>query len=79
MTTPNDNPRTVEAAAQQLSLSQSTIRAWISSGKIAYIKLGRSIRIPGAEIRRLLTDGYYPIRDAPEVQPEVKNDDMSTS
>ena len=40
--------------------SQATIRAWVGQRRIGYVKLGRSVRIPGAEIRRKLESGYVP-------------------
>lgn len=54
------HPRTVEQAAAELNLSQATIRAWIAQRRLGYVQLGRAIRIPAAEIRRLLEAGYVP-------------------
>lgn len=56
------NPRTVSAAADELNVSVSTIRAWIAQRRIAFIRLGRAIRIPAGEIERLLEDGLVPAR-----------------
>jgi excisionase family DNA binding protein len=53
-------PRTVAEAAAELNLSQGTIRAWIASRRIGFVRLGRAIRVPSAEIRRLLDAGYVP-------------------
>ena len=61
MTTTADVPKTISEAALLLNLSPATIRAWVRSSRIGYIRIGqRSIRIPGSEIDRLLTDGYHP-------------------
>ena len=53
-------PRTVEQAASELNISVHTVRAWVSGRKIGYVRLGRLIRIPVAEIERLLTTGAVP-------------------
>jgi len=58
------NPRTVEQAAEELNVAQSTIRAWIGQRRIGYVRLGRSIRIPAAEINRLLEIGFIPAKRA---------------
>lgn len=56
-------PLTVREAAAALSLSQATIRGWIAVEKIGVIRLGRAVRVPMAEIARLLDDGYRPASD----------------
>jgi excisionase family DNA binding protein len=53
-------PRTVAQAATELSLSQSTLRAWIANRRIGVVRLGRAVRVPQPEITRLLTDGFVP-------------------
>jgi excisionase family DNA binding protein len=55
-----DAPRTVEQAAAELNLSQSTIRGWILQRRIGYVRLGRAIRIQSSEIQRLLDAGHVP-------------------
>jgi len=57
-----DRPLTVAQAANDLGLSVHTIRAWVGSRRIGYVRLGRSIRIPPAEIARLLEKGFVPAR-----------------
>ena len=52
--------RTVEQAAEDLNLSVHTIRAWIAKRKIACVRLGRAVRVPVAEIDRLLDEGTIP-------------------
>ena len=49
-----ERPRTVQEAADELGLSVHTIRAWIASRRLSHLRLGRAIRIPAAEIRKLL-------------------------
>ncbi len=53
-------PRTVEQAAEELNLSRATIRAWIAQRRLGHIRLGRAIRVPVEEIRRILEAGYVP-------------------
>jgi excisionase family DNA binding protein len=55
-----NQPRTVERAAEELGLSQSTVRAWIAQRRIGFVRLGRSVRIPAHEIQRLLDVGFVP-------------------
>jgi excisionase family DNA binding protein len=56
----DDQPRTVEQAAVELNLSRATIRAWIAQRRLGHLRLGRAIRIPVEEIRRILDAGYVP-------------------
>ena len=56
----DDQPRTVQQAAAELNLSRATIRAWIAQRRLGHIRLGRAIRVPAAEIRRVLEAGYVP-------------------
>jgi excisionase family DNA binding protein len=53
-------PLTVQQAARELALSVYTLRAWIASRRVAYIRLGRTIRIPHEEVDRLLDAGFVP-------------------
>jgi excisionase family DNA binding protein len=57
---PAEQPRTVAEAARELGLSAHTIRAWVSARRLAHIRLGRAIRIPAAEIRRLIEQNTVP-------------------
>jgi excisionase family DNA binding protein len=56
-------PYTVDQTATALNLSKACIRAWIAQGRIAYLRLGRAIRIPASEIQRLLDHGTVPERE----------------
>ena len=58
----DSKPRTVDQAALELNVARSTIRAWIGQRRIGHVRLGRSIRIPAAEIARLLESGFTPAR-----------------
>lgn len=54
----NDEPQlAVAEAARVLGLRESTIRRWILQRRITYTKLGRSVRIPHAEVLRLVREG----------------------
>ena len=57
---PTERPRTVAEAADELGLSVYTIRAWIASRRIGHIRLGRAIRIPADELRRVIEAGTVP-------------------
>ena len=56
----SERPRTVVEAADELGLSVHTIRAWVASRRLAHLRLGRAIRIPAAEIRRVIEDSTVP-------------------
>lgn len=53
-------PKTVPEAAMALGISRHTVRSWIAQHRIAYLKLGRSVRIPQAEIERILQESSVP-------------------
>jgi excisionase family DNA binding protein len=55
-----ERPRTVAEAADELGLSVYTIRSWIAGRRLAHIRLGRAIRIPADEIRRVIEAGTVP-------------------
>lgn len=57
---PTERPRTVCEAAAELGLSVHTIRAWAAARRIAHIRLGRAIRIPASEIRRVIEQNTVP-------------------
>lgn len=47
---------TVHETAEQLKVKESTIRAWIRSGKLRAIKFGREWRIAIKDLERFLND-----------------------
>ena len=55
-----ERPRTVSQAAEELGLSVHTIRAWVACRRLAHLRLGRAIRIPAAEIRRVIEQATVP-------------------
>jgi excisionase family DNA binding protein len=51
---------TVREAAAALSLSVHTLRFWIATRRIGYVRLGRAIRIPASECERIINEGTVP-------------------
>ena len=47
----------IDAAADALSVSPWTIRAYVRSGKIRAVRIGRRVLIEGEELQRLINDG----------------------
>jgi excisionase family DNA binding protein len=69
VTTQLGSQRTVKEAAERLNLSPATIRAWMSQRRLGFVRLGRSVRVPDAEIERVLEDGYRPPEQLEEASP----------
>ena len=52
---------TVEDFGRAVGLSAVTIRRWVAARRLSSVRLGaRSVRIPSAEIDRLLESGLTP-------------------
>lgn len=51
---------TAQEAANALGLSIHTVRAWMATRKLGYVRLGRAVRIRRAEIDRLISQGSVP-------------------
>ncbi len=45
--------------ANRLSISRWTVYAWLQEGKIKSVKLGRLVRIPEAELERIIKEGTH--------------------
>ncbi len=58
----------VSEAAAQLGVSRYTVYAWVARKKIRHTRYGRTVRIPEAEVRRLVRDGT--VRVNGEARPE---------
>jgi excisionase family DNA binding protein len=58
-----ERPRTIAEAATELGLSVHTIRTWVTARRLAHIRLGRAIRIPAAEIKRVIDENTVPARE----------------
>lgn len=52
---------TIRQAAHLLSLSPRTLQEWTAAERIASVRLGRAVRIPRAEIDRLVREGLKPL------------------
>jgi len=50
----------VAEAADELGLSIYTVRSWIASRRLAHLRLGRALRIPAAELRRVIEASTVP-------------------
>jgi excisionase family DNA binding protein len=50
--------RTVRQTAERLTVAPQTIRLWMSTGRLGFVRLGRAVRIPDSEIERLLDQGW---------------------
>jgi len=55
-------PITIPEAARELGVKVPTIRAWIGQRRLGHLKLGRAVRIPRAEIERILENSFVPAR-----------------
>jgi excisionase family DNA binding protein len=55
-------PRTIGQAAEELGLSVHTVRAWVAERRLTHLRLGRAIRIPAAEIRRVIDESTIPAK-----------------
>ena len=47
----------VQAAAQLLSISKWTVRAYVRDGKLRPVRLGRRVLLEEAELERFVTEG----------------------
>jgi excisionase family DNA binding protein len=57
---------TVQEAADALRIKPATVRAHLLRRQLTYVKVGRCVRIPAAEIERILREGLHlrgPLRD----------------
>jgi excisionase family DNA binding protein len=53
---------TVPEAAESLRLTRAGVRRWILDARIATIRVGRRVLIPGSEIDRILKEGFRPAK-----------------
>ena len=51
---------TVEETAELLGVKEATVRVWMARRKLAYTKLGRSVRIPREAVEELVRHGMVP-------------------
>jgi hypothetical protein len=45
-------------------MKPATIRVWIAKRKLAHVKLSRAVRIPEAEIERMIRENTIPARES---------------
>ncbi len=50
----------VREAAACLGISEKALRAWLSAGKIGFIKIGRLTKIPESAILEVVARGHHP-------------------
>jgi excisionase family DNA binding protein len=62
-TTPGAKLLTTDEAAEALSLRPKTIRAWVAARRLGCVRLGRAVRIPRAEVDRVIGQGTVPARE----------------
>jgi excisionase family DNA binding protein len=61
----SSGPQLLTAAqvAERLAIKESTIRAWLLARRLPFIRVGRrAVRIPIAEVNKILTQGRVPAR-----------------
>jgi len=54
---------TVREAAQRTGHKEATWRAWILRRKVAYHRIGRSIRIAESDLTRMIEESRIPARE----------------
>lgn len=54
-----DKLLTVRETAERLGLREATVRKWIMTRRIAYVKLGRSVRVPKGVVADLIRRGLH--------------------
>ena len=62
-----DRLLTVEAAAERMSTSTRFIRRLIAERRIAYVKIGRHVRITEADLGAFIEDGRIAPMDASQL------------
>ena len=67
-----DRLLTVEAAAERMSTSVRFVRRLIAERRIAFVKLGRHVRIAEADIVAFIEAGRVHAIDVPEIWPGRK-------
>ncbi len=59
----NDRLLSVQDFATELGVTSACIRRWLLMRKIAFVKVGRLVRIPMREAKRIIERGYVPARE----------------
>lgn len=53
----NTDLLTIQETATALRVKPSCIRRWIRESKITFVRVGRLVRIPSAEVERIISAG----------------------
>ena len=51
---------TPEELATMLKVTRQAVYNWIAQGRMEAVRIGRTVRIPGEEVERLLREGRMP-------------------
>jgi excisionase family DNA binding protein len=60
--TPPGRLLTCAQAGDALGLKEATIRVWIARRKLAFVKLGRAVRVPSEAIEEMIAANIVPAR-----------------
>jgi excisionase family DNA binding protein len=55
---------TCAQAGEALGLKEATVRVWIARRKLAFVKLGRAVRVPSEAIEEMIVANTVPARAA---------------
>ena len=67
---PREKLNTIPETAQQLNLSNSTIRSWIWQRRIESVRVGRVVRIRQSAIDAVIENGIIPANKRVEVSAQ---------
>ena len=54
---------TCAQAGEALGLKEATIRVWIARRRLAFVKLGRAVRVPSEAIDEMIAANIVPARE----------------
>ena len=57
---PTSQPQTVRQTAAALNVSEAMVRTLIARRRVSFVRIGRCVRVPSAEIQRILDCGLVP-------------------
>ena len=63
---------TVRDVAQLLKVNAQTVRRWIWSGKLPYIKVGQTVRVPKSELDGMLIRGQKRVQGVMQSPGELQ-------
>jgi len=62
----------LKQAARELGIKLSTLRFWIWTRRIEYVKVGRSVRVKDATVRALIEEGTVPVSKSRQRSPDAR-------